>query len=137
MPNDAAKQRLSTELGVEFLDYIPNNAFIISVPSQNAISSLKGYGIRYLDFVSENIKLNQALLFVSDIPAYAKQGDDVLVNISVYSNTDLKRIISELSQKGLKNIKQRPNANTFTGEIAFENIKNIAKIPAVQWIEPV
>ena len=135
-PNDAAKQKLSTELGVEFLDYIPNNAFIISIPSQNAISSLKGYGLRYLEFVSENIKLNQALLFVSDVPAYAKQGSDVIVNISVYSKTEVKKIVAELSQKGLKNIKQRPNANTFTGETAFENIKNIAKIPAVQWIEP-
>jgi len=136
MPTESEKANLTAKIGMVFLDYVPDLAFIVSIPESANMNGMADYGIRHIRFISSDLKLAENLKFLSEVPAYAKAtGAQIRIIFSLFGNVDEKNARKDFIKNGLSNVVQRPNTKTFEAEISFSQLTSFANWPAILSIE--
>ncbi|MCH8904076.1 MAG: S8 family serine peptidase [Bacteroidetes bacterium] len=123
-------------MGIKFLSYIPNYAYIVSIPVNLDLTKLSSYGVRSIITMDRNMKLNPALL--DEIyPYWALQGqDEIDIILNYYKHLDQKEILNELQRRHVE-VLHKNSMNKITIRIGIERIDEFVEAPYVSYMEPV
>jgi PKD repeat protein len=93
-----AEQNEMKKLGIVFFDYIPKNAFMVSIPKDIKENQISKYGIRSIAIVKPEMKLTK-VLHATGIPFWAKNGDgNARFVLGFYPNIPLAQVAAELEK---------------------------------------
>lgn len=93
------EQNEMKKLGILFFDYIPKNAYMVSIPKDITETQLSKFGIRSIAEVKPEMKLTK-LLSSSGIPFWAKNGDGTArFVLGFYPNIPNAQIAAELEKQ--------------------------------------
>ena len=96
IPTTAIKNKLE-ESGVEFLEYIPKNTFVVSLPKNTNTSELAIYGVNAISLIKRKHKIDPKIQNYS-FPECAINNGKLLVKVLLYKNTNLS-IAQELFKR--------------------------------------
>jgi hypothetical protein len=135
LPMPADKAALAA-LGVQFLDYIPNRAYILSLPKGFDYSILKEKGATAVEILRGGDKMCEALR-QGIFPDYAQKtaGTCDLV-VRPFANVTMAEATKALSQSGFYTIGQANGfLKTITVRISKQAIPNLVDLPFIQFVD--
>ena len=98
VPSQAEQNEIS-KLGIVFFDYIPKNAFMVSIPKGLKENQISKYGIRSIAVVKPEMKLTK-VLSSTGIPDWAKNGDgNARFVLGFYPNIPIAQIAQFLESQ--------------------------------------
>ncbi|MEM1123954.1 MAG: S8 family serine peptidase, partial [Bacteroidota bacterium] len=119
--------------GIQFLNYVPNNAYIASFPTTTDISQLKKLNIRAILDIPAIYKLNGRLL--EDLPDYASNGKQVDVVLHYYEDIALEAILGELRNGDLDILAADRDNQFLIVRISVDDITKFSTFSYVEWID--
>ena len=136
IPNQSVKRALSNA-GIMLLNYIPNNAWFASVPTDlipdiPALSTVRWIGrILPEDKISPSIK-------EKGIGERGRTEDGkVKLVIKYFKDVSGEELKNKLLKDGITVLGETPLANSITISISEEKISNLAREDSIRWIGPV
>jgi hypothetical protein len=134
LPSQLQKDNLKA-LGIELLDYIPNNAYTASVSADINIADFKSTLFRSVFQFKPQDKAEAGLLN-GTVPGHAiKQAGYADVDIIVYEKLNAAAVQQAVSFLNATVIQDVPDFKMFTIRIPAANAKHLANLSFVQWTE--
>ena len=134
LPDEAMKKRLSAS-GIELIDYIPNNAFTASIPTNFKLSEFKSFPLRSVLHFSARQKAIPEI-FSEMVPEHAiKKAGYADMIILTYEKLSTGTISNTLLSIDATILEDMPYFRTFTIRVAKENIDKLVALPFIQWVE--
>ena len=90
IPTNQTKEKIK-DLGIDFLEYIPNRAYVVSVPKQTNITNLSDFGIVSLTAIKPHYKIDPKLQN-NNFPSWAFNNNMLSVKVLLYKNADLSSV---------------------------------------------
>jgi Subtilase family/MAM domain, meprin/A5/mu/Secretion system C-terminal sorting domain/PKD domain len=129
------ERELMEQMGISFLDYLPNYTYIVSIPAQFDLSDLKPFLPRSLIHPDDLIKTDQKLNELP-FPEHAmKSKGRIALSVSLYRDVELSQILPVLTKKGYDIKYQNSFSNDLTIWTSPANFKNLANMPFVQFLD--
>ncbi|MFC5272033.1 S8 family serine peptidase [Adhaeribacter terreus] len=136
LPDQAQKVQLNAA-GITLLDYLPNLAYIASVPQHFNPAQFRNFNVRSVFMLSAAQKTVPALL-KNTIPAHAiKQKGYADLTVITYEKLASATIKKELTKLQIEVLEEMPMFRTFTFRVPQKNILKLINLPFVQWVEPI
>ncbi|NNC95023.1 MAG: S8 family serine peptidase [Chitinophagales bacterium] len=134
IPLQSEKERMQA-LGMEFLDYIPNNAFIIAFPENFDKTLLTSYNIKAVIDLSNDMKQDYYLLN-EDYPEWALVGKgQILITIQLHKNVNSELAVSLLSKYNFYINSRQDNGKVIHALVNIDQLKAIIAEPFVKYAE--
>jgi hypothetical protein len=134
LPGQSTKERLKAA-GIILIDYIPNLAFTIALPSGIDPEVLRSFGIRSV-FQFHTTQKAMPLVLSGPVPEYAvKEPGFADINVLTYEKMNRVDVAEAFKNTGAEIINETPVFRTFTIRIPTQNISRLAELAFVQWIE--
>ena len=134
IPKDDIKESLNSH-GVEFLEYVPSNGFIVKLSTSNNLEFLKSKGITGVYDLPKGLKLDYRLIDW-DIPQHAlATADKVKVAVISMNGLNVKDYTTELQQNSITPYKYGQDIRFAYFELSKTQIDDIVKKPWVRSIE--
>ncbi len=121
-------------LGVELLNYLPNDAYVFSVKKDFDWSRLKDFNIRAVLPIERKWKQSRMIL-EPPFPDYARNGDAVLVLIQWYGNINAARALNFLKEKNIHIDETFGTSNFVYATIKSTDIQQVASYPFVSFLD--
>lgn len=121
-------------MGMEFLEYIPNNVYLVSIPTSFNFSNWEALNIRSIQPVKMAQKMDQRLE-ERPFPVWAMAGSKLNVFLQVYPNISLGEAVEDLAKGGLSIQELDPHANTIIASIDPAQLDEIAKTPYLRFVD--
>ena len=133
LPSDARRQEM-TGKGFDFIEYIPGNCYLLTIPSNVDIAYLRQNGLHVIQPLDRQSKIDTRIMD-DIIPDYAIQGGNIKLKILVMPGANLDLLQSKLKDLGGHDI-ERPNHPRFVFLTATrEAILNMSDLPWIRYIE--
>ena len=100
IPSESEKMKLM-DLGLEFLEYIPNRAFVVSIPKDFNISLLSDYEILGISHVKPYHKIDPKLQN-DNFPSWSLINNRLFVKVLLYKNVNISVFNKYLLENGYK-----------------------------------
>ncbi len=136
IPSKLVRNSMELE-GIKFLDFIPDYAYAIAIPSGFEVNLFHGYNIRCILPILRDYKLSPSLLD-KDYPDWALRGNNEMdIIVSYYSTVSIDKV--NLLKGGLiKEILQEDKiAKTQIARVSIDDIHDMAALPYVSYVEAV
>lgn len=136
MPSESEKSFMASA-GIQFLNYIPNNAYIVSISTQTDLNILTPYHVRTVLPLGKEQRMARSLV-EKNYPDYAQKKDgtiDLLLNY--FRNIPSSDVRLQLEREGLGIIADYPAVNQFHVRVALDRVDHLATLPFVKWLTPV
>lgn len=134
LPTQSEKERIKVA-GIELIDYLPKNAYTAVVPAGMDWVQFKSFSLRSVLYLTADQKA-MPLVLQGNAPQYAitEQG---YVNLQVltYEKLSTSQIVELVSGVAGKVINEAPTFRMFSIRIPKENIRQLADLPFIQWME--
>ncbi len=135
LPTDAEKNDLQS-LGVDFLDYIPNRAYVAAIPAGFDLAVLRNYDVRSIMDIAAEFKQDIYLLD-KDYPDWALHGDGQIdLMVTYYSNIPYTDAAVSLAGHIEGIIQDNPVFNLQVVRAEISKIDAIVALPEVFFVEP-
>jgi len=126
----AEHQQLKDQ-GLRVLDYIPNKAYLVSIPQSFDPLKMKAMNVRYVYDIDYMGKIDSRLL-EKEIPDWAKaSGDKVKVTIIYPSDLKQDRVFELCGLDGIEPIKYNGYNTCFTAEVEQSKLDDYAQLPYI------
>lgn len=137
IPTDDQKKKLSG-LGFTLLDYLPNNAYIVSIKANANLQSLSNYGIRSLFKLNNFYKLDEQLANPEALPGWAIRGGNAIEVVVIYP-ADIKesQILTFVKNNNYELVKSKSFSNTVNIVVPITELKTLSARSWVNYVEPV
>jgi hypothetical protein len=136
LPTEQEKKQL-LDNGIKLLDYLPNNAFTVSITKNGAKNSLNNTNFRSIFQLTEPQK-TMAPFLKGKFPTHAvKASGTVDLTITTYDKLSLKEVETTFNKLGIKVLENLPIFKNFTIRIPQQNFKKLVALAFVQWVEAV
>ena len=130
----AERQQLKDQ-GLRVLDYVPNKAYLVSIPQRFDPLKMKAMDVRYVHDIDNIAKIDSDLM-EDELPDYAKaSGDRVKVLISYPSDLKQDRVFELCNLDGIEPIQYNGINTCFTAEIELAKLYEFAQLPYIMNIE--
>lgn len=134
LPAQAMRDQLNA-MGIQLVDYIPNNAYTAVLPASLDPAGLRALPVRSIFQFSIEQKTMPGLLS-GNIPAHAiKIPGYADVTIVTYERLNAASITPALNNAGAVILEDMPVFRCFTIRVAQQNLAQLAALPFVQWVE--
>jgi len=134
IPSQSEKERMKNT-DIRFLDYIPNNAYIISSPLRFERDHFRGNNIRSITAFKAEYKLSIDLLN-KDYPEWAiKDNGRIELIINYFRDISADAVEKELRNMGIEIIRKHDHAQYFEVLVNINNIEKISNSPFIVFIE--
>jgi PKD repeat protein len=133
IPTQIQKENMEA-MGIEFLEYIPNNVYLVAIPTSFNFSSWQALNIRSIQPIQLGQKLDQRLE-ERPFPVWAMAGAKLNVFLQVYPNINLGEAVEDLAQKGLSIQELDPHANTIIASLDPSQLDEVAKLPFLRYVD--
>jgi hypothetical protein len=128
------RQKMSLETGIQFFDYIPDHAFLVSIPYTYDVRNLKTtYAVRVLLPYSYECKIAPALM-QRPLPSWIEKGN-TLIELWIETQDAITQsdVLASLQNAGFTFLSWK-NAHTAKVNIPETAIEQIAKQPWVKYV---
>jgi hypothetical protein len=123
--------------GMQFLDYIPNYAYIVAFPERFGVETLREMNIRNVSEITLIFKLDPTLLD-KDYPEHALPGDGYIdLIVSFFPNLRYSETHAMLAPYVRSLLQEDEMAMTQIVRVMIYDIERIARLSFVQFLEPV
>ena len=123
------------ESGVELLEYLPKNAFFVSIKKGAIISALNGYGISKIIDVNPKYKTSKELAN-GNIPSWAVQdANNITVIVKYFESVDDTKVLLDLQQKNLVIKDSLISQNLVEVELSKKNLDALYALSYIQYVE--
>ncbi len=120
--------------GFELLEYLPNKAYKFYFPENTSVQFLKDNGARAIVPIEGQYKLSSALK-MPPYPAYALNGDNILVTLEFQKHANSNYVISELSKQQIAVQQEYKGHNVIDLSIPNNCLETLSNLPFVKWVE--
>ena len=135
LPSTKRKQKME-KLGVHFLEYIPNNTFLVSLSKNITKNKLESFKVNALLPVKAIQKIHPKLQN-GNCPDWAKDGDNAMLEVLIYKDADLSLAFEQFKVGGF-NVKEiNTYAHAFIVSTSISNLEKLANNPFVHFIAPI
>jgi len=136
IPDSEQKQELLNS-GVKLLNYLPYNAFIVSIRSGTDLSSLFNFNIRSV-LRLEPIQKSSRAIRENNIPSYAisKQGFIDLI-VQYYSDMDQSTVLNKFAERSFEIIKVINVGSQLRVRVPKDKINELLLFPFVKYVEEI
>jgi len=121
-------------LGITLLDYFPNLAYYAHFKKEVSADQLAGLGVRTILPVDESLKLSPGL-FDDKIPAHAKKGDNIEVQVILYAGADA--VAAEKNILRQATIVDRTSPTQWKILVPQNKLRSLVNVKEIKFIEPV
>lgn len=137
LPSEAERQGL-TSMGVTLGSYLPDNAFIVSIPADVDETELAVYGVKWTGALSVNDKLAEVLSASGTTPEWCvDESGFPRFSFTLFPHVDLKEAETWMSsQYGAVVIGTSRLAHSVEVSLPTDNWQEIAADDRVIWVEP-
>ncbi len=132
IPTNREKAELEN-LGIEFLDYFPNKAYIVSIPISLNKSDLKNKNIRSIMRMDSSMKIDKSLIDLS-LSHASVQGDDVNVLLRFFKNIPIQLVEEKVRETNATILQQMSSSHLIKIQIGIDEIDDFASLPFVSFI---
>ncbi len=132
IPTNREKAELEN-LGIEFLDYLPNKAYVVSFPISIDKTDLKNKNIRSIIRMDATMKIDKSLIDL-DLSHSSVQGENVNVLLRFFKNIPIQLAEEKVRATNAKIIKQMSSSYLIKIQIGIDEIENFAALPYVSFI---
>ncbi len=123
-------------LGLELIEYLPNYAYILSVPLYFDFSQLLSFNIRSISDINPEYKQDPNILD-KNYPEWALRGNNRIdIMITYYNNVSFNFASSEISDLLSETIQDDLISNIQIARVNIDDIETIVQLPYVQYVEP-
>ncbi len=136
IPDKLTREKIS-DLGINLLDYIPHNAYTASIPADFDLASFKLLSLRSVVLFTSDQKMpkgfeeNSIPSHAILVPGYAD------VNMISYEKMEAGKIFTSLKNIHAIILEDNQLFRSFKLRIPINEIKSLAALPFVQWVEPI
>lgn len=128
---DALKQN-----GIELLEYIPNKAYIASIPVNFDVDKFTDLNVRSIIPIVKELKMRYDLA-QDKLPEWAVKGNRIELMVQYYSNIRHEDILEYCKNDGIKVLAENGYNNALKVSIPKNRITTLASYPYVAFIEPI
>lgn len=132
---DPVAQAGIARLGVKLLDYLPDHAYLASVPEGVSLTALNAYGVRAYAHPGAEFQLSKAL-YTQQYPAHAMRGEEIALVVMPYRDIARADILPAL-QARFRVIEEGHHGRTVQVQLAPGQLPALLALPFVQYVEPV
>jgi len=136
LPNEKVKSLMQAK-GILLQDYLPEKAFLVSMPANTSMDDLVQFGVRAIVHYGAGFKIDPLLTNINTVPESAwDEAGNVKLTVIYHENIPVSAIQSDIKAKyvsGLKNIKTK--YQTFELSIPFDKIADLASRPYIKYVE--
>ena len=130
------KRNQIAKLGVTFLEYIPNNTYVVHLDQQCDLSALKNYDVISLLPIEGKHKLDPKIQN-NNFPEWAINDGELSVKVLLYKDVNTSVIEEIFKNNGYKIDEISFSSNRLTITIKFNDLAIIANMSSVWYIEPI
>ena len=135
IPSQADKEMMKNA-GLEFLDYIPNKAYIVAFPSTFNMKRLLKYNIRSIVDILPEYKQAPVILD-KQYPSWALRGDnEIAIIVNYYPNVDFNLASNAIESKISETIQHDATAYYHICQVKITDLDEIISQPYVSYVEP-
>lgn len=136
LPTEATKKMLSAN-GVELLEYVPNNAYTVSISGNPSSAILEQSKARSIIQLAPQQKMETRLAAGIIPPSAVKVGGTVDVWISFPKTFSLEEVIANLKQSNVDVLStQYQHYRILSLRIATNRLSELAALPFVEYVQP-
>ena len=132
LPTNVEKNEMNS-LGIRFLDYLPINNYLVSVPDQFSLPQLENYNISHVEKVPLNLKLDPVLLEMP-YPDWAKDGDLIKISILLMRDAEFENALNRITQKEIRVFESDPYSMIIRASISPTDIQEIVQMEEISHI---
>lgn len=123
--------------GVRIVGYIPNNAYVVSVPKQAGLKVAKTMGVRSLFQLHPQHKMTAAL-YNGEIPDWAVSMPGMIdITAELYEGVKAADFIKTMRTTMVTLLSDEPSLHKITLRIPAKSIREVASSPVVLWVQPI
>lgn len=135
IPNQDAQKRIAEE-GIELLEYVPNKAYIASIPVQYDVNRFSDLNVRSIMPIVPSLKTEAALQ--SDIlPEWALKRNEIHLVLKYYKNLNHEDILRYCEKDGIEVTLENGYNNFLKIRISKDHIEKVAALPYVAFLEAI
>jgi len=117
--------------GIELLTYIPNKAYIASLPTTLNPDDLRSMNIRHVSEVSRDMRISDQLR-MDDIPEWAKKNNDQIeISLTYYKDLNQEDVLALCRQDGISPMEFNGINNQIIAWIPQALIMRLSDLPYV------
>ncbi|RYD90496.1 MAG: peptidase S8, partial [Sphingobacteriales bacterium] len=136
IPTEEEKRRIKSA-GILLHQYLPNNAYMASVPVALGSQAFSGLGIRSVFPLSKTQKMSAALAS-RDYPAWAVTGTNYIdLVVQYYPTVAPAEAENMLVTRQIRVLRRYDFSRNITLRIPISQIEMLAQIPFISYLEPV
>ena len=135
LPSTIQKVKMES-LGIRFLEYIPNNTFVVSISEDISEKKLVSFNvIAFLPLIPAQ-KIDPKLRH-GNCPNWAKDGNNVLLKVLLYKDVNLTLVFERLKRENIEIKEINTYAHAIIVSTNISEVKNIASNSFVYFIMPI
>ena len=135
LPSSKQKQKME-KLGVHFLEYIPNNTFIVSLSEEISKKKLEDFNVSVLLPIKAKQKIHPKLQN-TNCPDWAKEGENAVIEVLLYKDANLILAFETLKTKNYAIKEINSFAHSIILSLSISEIEKIAENSFVHFIAPI
>jgi len=129
-----AEQAEIAATGIKLLEYIPNNVYVASIPTNIDFGVWADLGIRSLMPIEYTQKIGQRLED-ADYPHWAMDGKRIIVSIQYYQDINAATIVSALQKRNVEVTESMHHAQILVAKLLPNQIEKLAKSPFIRYVD--
>ncbi|MBK9542826.1 MAG: S8 family peptidase [Bacteroidetes bacterium] len=136
IPTSAEKMAIESS-GIRILNYIPNRAFILSIPESYNLIRLAEWKVRTILALEPEMKLAR-MLAEHNYPAYAQSANNQIdLVVQFFSDNSIDLITNKLLQEGIIIEAKYSAYQQLHVRVDQSKVDHLASLPFIKWIAPV
>lgn len=122
--------------GVELINYITKNTYIVKLNTAVSKTDLINNGVRGLISISSAMKISEAVRN-GDYNPWAIEGTKAKLTLIAYDNVDMEAVIAKLQGDGVQIITHYRGYPVLDIAVSMDQVENISNNDFVKWIEEI
>jgi hypothetical protein len=136
IPTKLEKEQIENT-GITLLEYVPNNAFITSIPERFDWDNLVLFNISHVTPIKPENKLSRELA-VGNYPEYALEGNKrIKLVVFPFEDVSTDDLLKVLKSKNIKLADARAAKRGIAVSVNVSSIIDLAGIPEIAYVEPI
>ncbi len=133
IPSQEAKNELIA-LGLIFLEYIPENTYLVSFPSNFDKTNLLSYNVRSIQSITNNDRITQ-LATERPFPSWSLEENNLMVFISFYSDLNFNTCLEKMQGEFISVISTNNYSNNVLAVINPSELENLLKYKFIRTLD--
>jgi PKD repeat protein len=121
-------------LGVVFLDYLPEKAYFVEIPTATAVAEWKNQGVVAVLSVRNSMKQSPELIR-KEYPIWAKNGNNVKISVSAYKNANPSEVEKAMADLDFQIFENQSAYQHWLVEGPSNRLEDLAQLTSIQYLE--